>query len=75
MSDGFASSMPDTVSDKDAMLQRAMTLIEDDENGTILKILRHAGVVHPLDLLLFSEDEFSTKQINDASSDWPTEVC
>ena len=46
-------------SDEDAMSQHAMTLIEDDENGTVLKISQHAGVVHPLDLLLFSEQESS----------------
>ena len=34
-----------------------MTLIEDDENGTVLRISQHAGVAHPLDLLLFSEQE------------------
>ena len=54
MSDGSASDAPNAASDEDAMMQHVMTLIEDDENGTVLKILQHAGVVHPLDLLLCS---------------------
>ena len=39
MSDGSVSNAPDAVSNEDAMLQHVMTLIEDDENGTVLKIL------------------------------------
>ena len=53
MSDGSASNAPDAASEEDAMMQHAMTLIEDDENGTIPKILQHAGVVHPLNTQWF----------------------
>ena len=59
MSDGSASNTPDEASEEDATMQHAMTLIEDDENGTVLKILQHAGVVHPRDLLMCSQKEFT----------------
>ena len=73
MSDGSASDAPNAASDEDAMLQHVMTLIEDDENGTVLKILQHAGVAHPLDLLMHSEKESDTMKakINNKSTPMP----
>ena len=63
---------PATVSNEDATLQHVMTLIEDDENGTVLKILQHAGVAHPLDLPLFSEDKSSTMKAEVGNKSTPT---
>ena len=39
-----------TTSGADDIMRHVMTLIQDDDNGTVFKILQHAGVVHPLDL-------------------------
>ena len=60
-------------SDEDATMQHVMTLIEDDENGTVLKILQHAGVIHPLDLFMFSEAELNNMKakINNKSTPIP----
>ena len=66
------STAPGAASEEDAMMQHVMTLIEDDENGTVLTILRHAGVVHPLDLLMHSEQELNNMKAKISNESTPT---
>ena len=55
MSDSEGTTSPN---DNDVILQHVMTLIDDNEDGTTLKIIKHAGVKQPLDILMHEEAEF-----------------
>ena len=66
------SDASQATSAEDAMTQHVMTLIEDDENGTVLATLRHAGLIHPLDMLMFSEQELNNMKAKIGNKSTPT---
>ena len=46
-------------SEDERVLKHVMTLIRDDDKGTVCEILTHAGVSSALDMLAFSEETLS----------------
>ena len=47
-----------SLNDNDAILQHVMTLIDDDDDGTTLKVIKSAGVKQPQDILIHVEADF-----------------